>query len=131
MRPFLRDTPILQDYDAAGVVERRQAVGDYQSGPAYHQVGQRVLNQRFSLRVHAGGGLIQNQNGSVFQESSGQSDALPLATGEGHSSLSHCSVIPLGQGSDKVMYVCGARRLFNLFVPGFGLAVEDIFPNGR
>ena len=57
-------------------------MGNHDHGPALGQFGKGRLDLGLVVRVREGCGLVQNQDGSVFQEGPGNGDALLFAAGE-------------------------------------------------
>ena len=57
---------------------------------------QGVQNDRLIQAVQIGGGFVQQQEGGIVQEGSGQSQPLPFAAGEGIAQLADLGVIALG-----------------------------------
>ena len=76
--------PILHHIDAVGVGYGGQAVCDHQHGFALGKPGKGCLHLGFIVWVGKSGGLIQNQDGRIFQHSTGNGDALLLAAGQIH-----------------------------------------------
>ena len=54
--------------------------------PAHEHV-ERVLHEAFALAVERAGGLVEDEDGRVFQDGAGDGDALALAAGEFHAAL--------------------------------------------
>ena len=82
MRAVFGDTAILHDKDLVGLFDRDQTVGDRDDRLSLGQLGDRLLDQVLVLRIDAGGGLVQNDDGGVFQNGAGDGDALLLAAGD-------------------------------------------------
>ena len=81
------------------------------------------------LRVDAGGGLVQNDDGGVFQNGAGDGDALLLTAGEGAAALTHHGVIAVGQRHDEIVAAGLFGGLDHLRLGGVGLAEEDVGPD--
>ena len=58
------DAAIFEHGDAIGAADGAEPMRDHQHGAALHQVAERVLHQRFALRIERGGGFVENQDGS-------------------------------------------------------------------
>ena len=56
-----------------------------------HQPLQRHLDQPLGLGVHAGGGVVQDQDARVLEQRAGDGDALLLPAGEGDAALAHAA----------------------------------------
>ena len=72
------------------------------------------------------GGLVQNQDGRVLQEHTGNGDALLLAAGELDPSLAHIGVVAVLQSPDKAIGPCQPGSLLNFLPGGTGLAIGDV-----
>ena len=53
-------------------------MGDDEGGAVRHQFIQRFADLHFSFHIHGGGGVIQNEDARVDQQSAGDGDALLL-----------------------------------------------------
>ena len=74
-----------------------EPVGDGEGGAPAGQLFQGLLHQALALVVQGAGGLVQNQDGRIFQEHPGDGNALLLPAGELDAPLAHEGVISLGQ----------------------------------
>jgi hypothetical protein len=61
------------------VAYRVEPVRDDEQGFAPAQFAYRLLDITFVVRVHAGGRLVQDDDGRVFQDTAGNGDALFFA----------------------------------------------------
>ena len=86
-------------------MERAQAVGDDERCSPLHEALHRIHDRRLGLDIDRTRGLIEHQNGGVFQKSAGQGDALPLAAREAHASLADLRFIALWKRSDEIVRV--------------------------
>ena len=82
MRAARDDAPVVQHQDQVGAAHGAQAVGDDEGGAALHQPVERLLDQLLGLGVHAGGGVVEDQDARVDQQGAGDGDALLLPAGE-------------------------------------------------
>ena len=82
MRALGDDAAAVHDHDAVRFQHGRQAMRDDQRGPALHQPFQCALYGAFALCVQRAGRLVQQQDRSIFQQGSGDGDALLLAAGQ-------------------------------------------------
>ena len=89
------DPAVFHDQDLLGPPDGRQAVGDHEGGPAFHEIGQARLDGGFGFRIEARRGIVQNQDAGIGQNGAGDRDALPLAAGEFHAALAHNGVVLL------------------------------------
>ncbi len=79
MGAALDDPPVVQHQHHVGVADRAQPVGHHKAGSVFEQNHQGLLDAGFGDGVHGTGGLIQNNNTRVGQQSPGETDKLPLA----------------------------------------------------
>ena len=105
-------------------------MGDDQHRLAGQQAGEGSLHLGLVLHIQAGGGLVQQDDGGVFQKRPGDGDALPLPAGELRPVLPDGGVIALGQAADELPAVGGLRRGPHLFVGGAPLAQADVLHHG-
>ena len=95
MGALLHDAALVQHQDLVGIADSLQPVGDHQHrllpGQRFHSLLELVL----VLRVHVGGGLIEDDDRGVLQEAPGDGDALLLPAGEGGPALADHCVIPV------------------------------------
>ena len=62
VRTRLDDMPLLHDHNLVRVPDGGKAVGDDQTGTAFHQLHHGVLDLLFGTGIHAGGSLVQDQD---------------------------------------------------------------------
>ena len=95
------DPSVIHDNNAISMANRAEAMGNHQCGAVLCDVHQGALNGRLGVVVDGGCGFIEHQHWCIFEDRSGQSDPLTLATGEALSALSHHRVESLWQGFDE------------------------------
>ena len=103
----LRYPPVFEDEDAVRADDARQAVGEDEGGAAHHQAFERVLDDRFVLRVDRAQRLVQHQDGRIAENGAGDRDPLALTAGEPHPALTDHRPVPLRQPLDELV---GVRR---------------------
>ena len=91
----LHDAALVQHQDLVSVADGLQPVGDHQHRFLPGQCLYGSLELILILRVHIGGGLIENDYGGVLQQASGDGDALFLTAGEGGSALADHRVVSI------------------------------------
>ena len=84
MGSLLGNLPAPDYQNRIRVLYGGQSVGDHEASPALHQSVHGFLDLNLRPGVHIGGGLVQNQHGSVGQERPGNGNQLPLALGDVH-----------------------------------------------
>jgi len=75
----LHNAPIVQHQYLVGVTDSTQAVGDDEAGAAGQELLEGFLDQALCARVHAGGGLVKDEDARVCQSGSGDGDQLALS----------------------------------------------------
>ena len=105
-------------------------MGDDQGRPAGRQLVEGVLDFRLRHGVQRGGRLVQNQDGRVFQEDTGNGDPLLLPAGKKRTPLAHVGVKAVGHGLNVIVDLRLLGRVDDLLHGGVRLAVADVFQNG-
>lgn len=103
VRADLGDPAVVYHKDLISVLHRRKAMRNGNDRFASRQLGERLLDQVLVFRVDAGGRLVKNDDGSVFQNGAGNGNALLLAAGQRAAALADDGVVAVGQCHDKVM----------------------------
>lgn len=104
-------------------------MGNDEGGAVLHQLVEPGLHRALGLGVQRRGGLIQNQNGCVFEHRARDGDPLFLPARELEPALTNDGVISLGEGTDEGV---GVRPLGDgdyLLIAGPRLAIGDVFPD--
>ena len=82
MRPLRDDPAEVQNNNSVSLEDGRETMCDDQSRALVHQALEGLLNQAFTRRIQRAGSFIKQHNGRVFQNGTGDGDALTLATGQ-------------------------------------------------
>ena len=80
--------------------------------------------------VQGTGCLVQDDDGRVLQEHTGNADPLLLTAGEHHAPLAHIGLVPVGHVQDVLVDLCQFGRPHHLFIGGFRPSVPDVLHNG-
>ena len=127
MAALLDDIAVLHKQDDVRVPDGGEAVGDHKAGPPLHQLFHGLANLHFGAGIHAGSGLVQDNDGRVAEEHPGDGEKLALSGGKVCRLVVQHSVIALRHGADKVVHL-GRFGSRDDFLPGgVRLAVGDIF----
>ena len=102
-------------------------VGDDKDGFVFYEPRKSLLNGSFVLHVQAGGGLVQQNDGRILQEGTGDGDALTLAAGKSAAVLADVGVPLVRQLFGKFLAVCQLCRRQNLLVGGPLAPQTDVF----
>lgn len=127
---LLGDAPVLHHQDLVGILHSGQTVRDGDEGLAAGQLGERLLDEVLVLRVDAGSGLVQNDDGRVLQDSPCNGDALLLAAGQGAAALAHHGVVAVRQLHDEVVAAGFLCRRDHLVLRGVRSAEQDVGADG-
>ena len=103
MGPLLGNAAVLDHQDAVGGPDGGEPVGDDQGGAAPAQLVEGMLDPGFRDAVQGGGGLVQNEDGRIFQKNPGNGYPLLLAPGQQGAPLAHIGVEPVGHGGNIVV----------------------------
>ena len=80
--PCSRRRLFVEDEDAIGVLDGAEAMGDDDGGAAGEQAIERLADEHFGGRIHAGGGFVENEQARIVRQGAGKTDELALADGE-------------------------------------------------
>src|SRR5215470_2813558 len=131
VRALLYNTAMVEHDQAIHAGDSRKAMRDRDHGLARHQGAEALLDRGFDLAVERGGGFVEHQDRSVFQDHTRDRDALALAARELDAALAHLRVIaapstPILQHRDELFRVRKPRRLEDLVLVRFGTAIADV-----
>ncbi|MNJ57018.1 hypothetical protein D3C77_525910 [compost metagenome] len=104
-------------------------MSDDQRRPSDRQLGQRLLNRRFRLRIKRRCRLVKNQDRRIFQEHSGDGKPLLLPSGQLHAPFANDRIHPVRQLADHLFQRCPLGRFPNLLFGGLQIAVHDVLPD--
>ncbi len=114
---------LLHDVDAVGVHDLGEAVGDDDHRAALLDGVERVLDLLGGNGVEGGGGLVEEDDGRVFEEKPGNGNALLLPARQ----LLSIGLILLGQGHNLVVEVSLLGGSLYLVQGCLEVAVADVF----
>ena len=126
----LHDFALLQHAYRVGILDRRQAVGNYQRGAAAHEVVEGLLHQVLTLGVECRGGLVENENGGILEYGAGNAQALPLSAREVGAAVAYVGVKSLLGGHDEVVGVGNLGSVHYLLVGSTVDAEGDVVVDG-
>ena len=130
MGALLHDVPVLHHQDHVRIPDGGEAVGDHERGAVRAQGCHGLLDQHLRTGVHRGGGLVQDQQGGIGQEGTGDGDQLAFAGRDVRALVLDHRVIPVRQGVHEAVRVGGAGRGHDLLVRGVQPAVPDVLADG-
>ena len=130
MIPLLDDVAVGHKQDVVRIPNGGKAVGDDKAGSAVHELFHGLADLHLRTGIHAGGGLVQDQDGGIAEEHPGNGQQLALAGGEVGGFVVQHRVIALGHGADEVVHHGGLGSGHNLLAGGVRLAVGNVFRHG-
>lgn len=130
MAPLLDNLPILQHGYHVRALDGGQPVSHHDGGPPLHDPVERLLDHPLRLDVEGAGGLVEQQDGRVFDDGSSDGHALLLAAGELHPSLADLGRVPFRERADEGVGVGELGRLDDLRLRRAVLPVDDVVVNG-
>ena len=130
VRALLDDLAIVDDDDLVRIADRGQAMGNDETGAAFHQAQQRFLDARFGARVHAGGGFVEDEDARVGQDGAGDGQQLALSLAEVAGALREFGLVALRQLADEVIGVRQFGGFDTLLVGRVEAAVADVLHDG-
>ena len=128
--PVLHDAPVFHNNNPVQPMNRREAVGDDEGSAATHEFHDRFHDGVFRAGIESAGGLIQQKNRGVFEESAGDANPLALSHAQVAATLSDRAIESLGHFIDEIQRLCLAGCLDNFLFGRTGFAIGDIFADG-
>lgn len=130
MGALFNDTTLFDDDDLIRLEDGVEAVGDGEDGPSLHEAAGGFFEQGFGLRVEAGGGFVEDEEGGILEESTGEGKTLRLSAAETGSAFADDGLVFVGEGFDKVVQVRGSGGFDDFLVAGFRFAEADVGGEG-
>src|SRR5262245_48858021 len=121
---------MAHDQDLIRLANSAQSVGDDKTGAVQHEAFERFLDQLFRRRIHAGGGLVEDQDRGILQKGPGDAHSLLFSNAEFHTTLANARVVALGQVLNKLVTIGGARCSKQFLLSSVEPAIENILANG-
>ena len=97
------DVPVVHDRDAVRFARGRDALGDDDLGHAGAVLFQCLVERRLGPEVEGARAVVEDEDLGVFEERSGDGDALALAAGEAHTALRDGGVVAVRLGEDEIL----------------------------
>ena len=88
------------------------------------------MNLPFRFHIHAGSGIVKNQDGRVDQHGAGNGQALALAAGQSAAAFPHPGIIAIGQVHYLVVQLGDFGGVDNVRLGGVGHPVGNVVPDG-
>ena len=123
------DPASVEEHDAIGQADGREPVGDDQCGPALHEHAQGGVDALLHLDVDCARCIVEDQDGRVDQQGSGDGDALTLPARERVPPFADHRVVSLGEAIDETGRTGRLGGGHHLLHGGVGPAVSDVVPD--
>ena len=130
VRAALDDFAVFDHQNAVGILDGGQAVGNDDGRAPLDDPVDGGLDARLGERIDGGGGLVQNEQAWIAQNSPGEGNQLLLARGQQIAALAYVAIQPLLETGDDLGGADQFQRSVDLLVGGIGIAVQKILPNG-
>src|SRR6266550_1142486 len=125
------DASLVEDGDAVGVTDGRDAVRDEDGGASLHDLAQVVEDLVFGVRVHAGESVVENEDARTTQQRACDGGTLLLASGESDAALSYCRVVAFGKAFDVLGNIGGFGGGFDFFETRIVSTEGDVLADGK
>ena len=116
----------LENYNAIGHANGRQAMRDDEAGAAHEERQESALDERFVGRVECARGFVQNQNARVAQNDPRNRQALALAPRERVPPFADDGLVALRERHDGFVNLGCSRSALDLVKSCIGLGVPKI-----
>ena len=101
-------------------------MGDGYGGARLHQTFQGILHQSLALGVECRGGLVENQDGRVLQDGTGDAYSLALTARESSAAIADVRIKALLRLHDEVVGIGYLGGLLDLLLGGVVNAKRDV-----
>ncbi len=101
-----------------------------ESGPAVHQLLDRLHDRRLSRGVECGSGFVEEEDRRVLEKGAGDSEALTLSDAQVSAAFANRAVVSVRHAANEILRLRAPRRVADL---GFGRArpaVSDVLAHG-
>lgn len=103
-------------------------MGDDEGCSAFGELLQRLLDVLFGFGVQGRGGFVEEDDPRIFQDCTGDGNALFLASGETETAFADFGAVLVGEGHDFVVDPSSAACFVHHFVGGICVGVFQIIP---
>ena len=120
----------IEDKDAVGVDDGGEAVCDDEAGAVFGDLVERVLDLFFGVAVERAGGFVEDENGRVLENGTGDRHSLLLAAGKFQPALADHGGVAVGQGGDETVDLGEFRGGLDFRVGGVRAAIANVVEDG-
>ena len=130
MIAFFDDGAIFENRNVCGASNRTQPVGYDKAGAPFHQMFEGHLHLVLTLGIECAGGFVEDEDGRVSQDGSGNGNSLALSTGEGYSTLADHGLVAISQFLYKAVGMCCPSGGDDVTLGRLGSSVRDVVGDG-
>ena len=130
MGALLHHVAAVHNENFIGAAYGGQPVRDDKACSALHKLGHGLLDYVLGAGVDIGGGLVQNEHGTVQKHGAGDGEKLLLPLGDIDGVVGKVCVVALRQAGDEGVYLCRLAHSLHLLPRGVLLAVGYVFEHG-
>ena len=118
---------VVEDQDAVGVADGRQAVGDDDGSAALHEFFDGRLDELLGFGVDAAGGLVEDEDAGVVGDDAAEGQQLALAGGEVGAGFFEFGLVGLGELFDEWCGLDGFGGPADFVVGDVGAEADVLF----
>lgn len=122
-----KNAALVQDVNDVGLNNGAEAVGDDEAGAVSAKSGEGGLDEILRFHIDGGGGLIEEQDGSVFEESTRKSEALALAAAQEDTAFTDFGVEAFWHAANEVFGAGVTKSDPELIICRSRLADQEVF----
>src|SRR5205807_3822214 len=127
MTAFFDKAAAIEDENTIHMAQRREPVRNDEGRSSPRQLLQGLPNLDLGFGIDVGRGLVEDDDWWIFQEDSGDRDALLLPDGKFHASLADPGFVLLGQFRNELMRAGDPRHLLNFRLARREIPIGDVF----
>lgn len=125
MPALLHEAAVADDQNLIGMAHGLEAMCNHDNGFIPRQRLDGPLQPVLIFRVHIGCGLVENDDGGVFQHGARNGNALPLAAGKVGAASADDRIVAVGQRLDEIITAGRLCCRDHLVMRGLRLAELD------
>src|SRR5438445_1082345 len=127
MGAALNDAAGVEHQNQIGVLHGGKALRDDECRSPFAEPAHGLPDQPLGLRVHAGGGVVEDEDARVHQEGARDRQALALSAAQRNAAFADDGVVAVLQLGNELVGLGGAGATLDLFAGRGGFAVGDVF----
>lgn len=130
MGTLFNDGAFVEDNDLVGFADGGEAVCDDEDGAVGGEVVEGFLNEAFGNGIDAGGGLIENDKGRVFEKDAGNGHALFFALREAYTLFPDVGIETFREFVDEVPRAGPLESVADIIIGGIFAGEEEVVADG-